>query len=301
MNSLTTVLKINQISKSYKNKKVLDEVTLQIPKGSIFGIIGPNGSGKTTLLGIVLDLIKADSGQFKWINTKDTGEFDKKRIGALIETPNFYPYLTAENNLKIVAGIKQSTGREIDEVLEQVNLADYKKNAFGTFSLGMKQRLAIASCLIGDPDILIFDEPTNGLDPSGIADIRDLIKKMQENGKTVIISSHLLDEIEKICTHVMILNKGKLLVTGKANDVFNDSEFIEIGGPDLDRLFYELKKFPGINNLIRDGLVIKVFFSQGADAEGLFLFCIEKGIRLNHLRACKNSLESSFFQLLNTI
>ena len=194
------ILTIENISKNYGAVKALSDVSFNVPEKTVFGILGPNGSGKTTLLGIVMDILKATRGSYTWMGEKSTPAM-RKKIGTLLETPNFYHYLSAADNLKIAAKIKGKGEEDILKVLETVNLLERKDSKFNTYSLGMKQRLAIASTLLGDPEILVFDEPTNGLDPAGIAEIRELIQQLNQQGKTIIMASHILDEVEKVCTH----------------------------------------------------------------------------------------------------
>lgn len=298
MEETSYILKIHQVCKAYDKLKVLDKVSLSIPPGSVFGILGPNGSGKTTLLGILLDVIKSDEGYCEW-GENTGGKFNNGKVGALLETPNFYPYLSGEENLKITSLIKQCDASEIDEVMGLLGLSEHKKKLFGAYSLGMKQRLAIAACLIGNPEVIIFDEPTNGLDPEGIADVRVLIKNLHSQGKTVIISSHLLDEIEKICTHVGVLNMGKLVASGTVKQVFKYPDIIEVASRDIGMLFSALQQFNYATKIVRDENMIRVFFSENdIQPEKLFRFCAEKGIDLNHFQVVKNNLEESFFDLI---
>ena len=218
---MSVVLSLKNIKKNYGPLKALDDISFDVPKGSVFGILGPNGSGKTTMLGIVMDILKATSGSFYWNGEQGSTNEMRKQIGTLLETPNFYHYLSAEKNLKIAAAIKGRSYDEIPVVLEKVNLLQRKDSKFSTYSLGMKQRLAIASTLLGSPDILVFDEPTNGLDPAGIAEIRELMKDLNRQGKTIIMASHILDEVEKVCTHVAIIQKGILKTVGTVQEVLN--------------------------------------------------------------------------------
>ena len=229
------ILELNSITKHYKTVTALKNVSFSVPEGSVFGILGPNGSGKTTLLGILLDILKASSGSFTLMGKPANAEI-RKQIGTLLETPNFYHYLSGEKNLRIAAHIKGKGFNEIDNVLQKVNLYQRKQSKFNTYSLGMKQRLAIASCLLGDPKVLIFDEPTNGLDPNGIAEIRELIQKLAAEGKTIIMASHLLDEVEKVCTHVAIIKNGDLLTAGSVVEVLVTDEIIEVGADDYQSL-----------------------------------------------------------------
>jgi len=260
--------------------------------------MGPNGSGKTTLLGIVLDIIKASSGEYRWFGGMASPQ-GRKKIGALIETPNFYPYLTAKQNLTITAGIKNQDGSDIDKVLDLLNLSDKKNDLYSTYSLGMKQRLAIAASLIGNPEILVLDEPTNALDPVGITDLRNLIKMLHNEGKTIILASHLLDEIEKLCTDVAILQKGKLIAAGKVDVVLTNEDVIQVGSNNLAELLLILQNFPDASKVIQEEKFVKIFFAKGkADPEQVFQYCCKTGIVLNHLQVYKKSVEASFFELL---
>lgn len=191
---MASILSLNNISKSYGKIQALKGVSFDVPLGSVFGILGPNGSGKTTLLGVVLDVLKPTGGNFTWFG-KEPGENQRKEIGTLLETPNFYHYLSGRRNLRIAAAIKEKPGSDIERVEKLVRLYERRHSKFQTYSLGMKQRLAIASCLLGNPSVLVFDEPTNGLDPSGIAEIRELIIELSKEGKTIILASHLLAEV----------------------------------------------------------------------------------------------------------
>jgi ABC-2 type transport system ATP-binding protein len=187
-----SILSLDNITKAYGPVQALKGVSFEVPEGSVFGILGPNGSGKTTLLSIILDVLKANKGHFLWFGHPGSKE-QRQKIGSLLEPPNFYHYLSAVNNLKITQSISgRGTMEDIDEVLKKVRLYERRTSRFSTFSLGMKQRLAIAATLLGDPKVLVFDEPTNGLDPVGIAEIRQLIIELKNNGHTIIMASHLL-------------------------------------------------------------------------------------------------------------
>src|SRR5258705_4797616 len=250
---MDAVLSIQNITKFYGSIQALNNVSFTVPKGSVYGILGPNGSGKTTLLGIVMDILKVSSGNFLWNGQPGSSNEMRRQIGTLLETPNFYHYLSGQKNLEIAAAIKQRGKDDIPRVLEKVNLTQRKHSKFSTYSLGMKQRLAIASTLLGDPDILVFDEPTNGLDPAGIAEIRELIRQLHSQGKTIIMASHILDEVEKICTHVGIIQKGGLKTVGTGHDVLNASPEdkvlrvdIELAAENLEALENILRQMPGI-------------------------------------------------------
>lgn len=292
-----SILSVENLSKNYGNIKALKGVSFSVPKGTVFGILGPNGSGKTTLLGIVMDVLKASGGEYKLFDEIPTGHH-RKQIGTLLETPNFYHYLSAVENLKIAAAIKERGENDIDRVLDIVDLSKRKTSKFSTFSLGMKQRLAIGAALLGDPDVLVFDEPTNGLDPVGIAEIRELIKKLSQQGKTVIMASHLLDEVEKVCTHVAILKQGTLITHGNVNEILVNEDVVETAAPDLEHLKSVLARIPGNTRVeIMDKVVQVNFPSTAADLASVNRFCFDNGIVLSKLQLKKKSLESKFFEL----
>ncbi len=296
---MSIVLSTKNITKFYGRIQALNNVSFDVPEGSVFGILGPNGSGKTTLLGIVMDILKQTSGSFTFFG-KVADSDTRKQIGTLLETPNFYHYLSGERNLRIAAEIKEKGHNDIDRVLEKVNLLERKKSKFSTYSLGMKQRLAIASCLLGDPGVLVFDEPTNGLDPVGIAEIRELIKRLAGEGKTVIMASHLLDEVEKVCTHVAILKKGVLLTAGHVDEVLVNEDIVEVCAADLTKLESVLKSMSGFTQIKHHGDSIQVFYPMGtAKLDEINRYCFNNGVALNQLQLKKKSLETKFFELTN--
>ena len=293
------ILSIEGISKNYGRIQALNNVSFSVPAGSVFGILGPNGSGKTTMLGIVMDVLKPTTGSFQFFG-EAASSAQRKHIGTLLETPNFYHYLSGERNLAISAEIKGKGKEDIQSVLEKVNLAERKTSKFSTYSLGMKQRLAIAAALLGNPDVLVFDEPTNGLDPVGIAEIRELILRLASEGKTIIMASHLLDEVEKVCTHVAILKKGNLLTAGPVDEVLVNEDIVEISAADFDRLQTIVAGMIGFKNIKTQNNQLQLFMPQGtADLEAINRHCFDNGIVLNHLQLKKKSLEAKFFELTN--
>jgi ABC-2 type transport system ATP-binding protein len=294
---LTAVLEINGLSKSYGKVKALNNLSLQIHQGEVFGILGPNGSGKTTTLGIILDVLNADSGTYTW-NGQAPSKHIRKKIGSLLETPNFYPYLTARQNLSIVCKVKQVNESEVERVLTIVNLLDRANSKFKTFSLGMKQRLAIASALLGNPDTLVLDEPTNGLDPQGIAEIRTIIKDLASQGKTIIMASHILDEVEKVCTHVAVLKLGNLLTSGSIHQVLNKQEQVYVVSDDLNLLKACLGQIEGVSNLTSTSNKVYLTLAEGKDSAYLNKSLFEKGIILSELGVQKSDLESNFLELI---
>ena len=295
-----TVLSISNLAKSYGSIKALNGISFDVPKGCVFGILGPNGSGKTTTLGIILDVLKANSGSFKWFD-KPSSPDTRKQIGSLLETPNFYHYLSALHNLKITQAIShRGNANDIETVLQTVNLAHRKTSKFSSYSLGMKQRLAIGAALLGNPDVLVFDEPTNGLDPVGIAEIRELIKRLASEGKTIIMASHLLDEVEKVCTHVAILKKGTLITAGAVNEVMVNEDIAEVGAANTQQLFDVLNNFPSSKAIKMEDGKVQLYFSLGtANLEEINSYCFGKGITLNLLTLKRKSLEAKFFELTN--
>jgi ABC-type multidrug transport system ATPase subunit len=298
---MAATLSLRNISKSYGQIKALQGVSFDVPDGSVFGILGPNGSGKTTLLGVVMDVLLASGGTYTWFGNPPD-EKQRRKIGTLLETPNFYHYLSAWHNLEIVAGIKKKPVADIDRVLKLVRLYERKDSKFQTYSLGMKQRLAIASCLLGDPAVLVFDEPTNGLDPSGIAEIRQLIIDLAGAGKTIILASHLLAEVEKVCTHVAILQQGVLIRSGDVFSVLSQEEWVELGAPDSEKLEEILNRLPGLKKINRFGNHFQVHFDKAVpDAGWLNRLCFEQGIVLDFLQVKKKSLESAFIELTNHV
>jgi ABC-2 type transport system ATP-binding protein len=294
---LETVLTINGISKRYGKIQAVNELSIEVNRGQVYGILGPNGSGKTTTLSIILELLYADQGSFTWFGEPPSKE-SRKHIGSVIESPNFFPYLDAEKNLQIVADIKDLGYDDIDRVLTITGLIQRKHSKFKTFSFGMKQRLAIASALLGNPEVLILDEPTNGLDPQGIAQIRDLILQVASEGITIIIASHLLDEVQKICSHVAVLQKGKKLYAGTVSEVLAISDSFEIAGDDMEKLEMLLKQYPGFKSLNHLGDFFQVYFSKHVNPGEINSFCHQNGITLFHLSERKRSLEQHFLELL---
>lgn len=292
------VLSLQHISKRYGSVQALSDVSFTVPAGSVFGVLGPNGSGKTTLLGIVMDVLKADSGNFQLFDKIPTSK-ERQQIGTLLETPNFYHYLSGYKNLEIAASIKKRGKDDINRVLEVTGLSHRKDFAFKTYSLGMKQRLALAGVLLGDPDVLILDEPTNGLDPAGIAEVRTLIKQLSASGKTIILASHLLDEVEKVCTHVAIMQTGKLLVSGAVNDVIVRSDYVEASAEDLELLSRLLKGFPGASQVETDGRTVRAHFASAPDPAAINRYCAENSCWLTFLQVRKKSLESAFLEITN--
>ena len=292
------ILEVKHLRKSYGKLIALNDFSLQVNKGDVFGILGPNGSGKTTTLGILLDIIKPDSGEYSWFSTAAFSN-QRTRIGALLEQPLFYPYLSAVKNLEIVADIKRVSYDQIDAQLDKVGLLDRKHSKFKTYSLGMKQKLAIAASLIGDPEVLILDEPTNGLDPRSIAEIRDMIIEIANQGMTVLLASHLLDEVQKTCSHVAILNKGKLLHSGRVDEVLNSSAMLELRADDMTALKQQLEQFDFVDEVLAEGTMWMAKLKEEKDPATVSKLLAQQGIYLTHMAVRKKSLEKYFLELLS--
>jgi len=295
-----SILEVHDLKKRYGKIQALNGISFNVPAGSVFGVLGPNGSGKTTMLSIILDVLNADSGNYSWFGQPASPDL-RKQIGSLLETPNFYHYLSAVNNLKITNSISGRGDRAgIDAVLRKVKLYERRNSRFSSYSLGMKQRLAIAAALLGDPQILVLDEPTNGLDPVGIMEIRELIIELSKKGHTIIMASHLLDEVEKVCTHVAILKTGTLITSGSVDDVLVDEDIVELGAADMEQLKAALSNYPGKTSTTVNAQTMQLHFPKGtASAEEVNRYCFNHGIALQYLSIKKKRLEERFFELTN--
>ncbi len=291
------ILEIKNLTKKYGSFKAVDGLSLTIEKGQVFGILGPNGSGKTTTLGMVLDVINVTEGSYAWFGGSDF-ENHRKKIGSILEHPIFYPELSAYRNLEISCGIKEVSISRIDQVLDRVGLLDRKNSKFRTYSLGMKQRLALAAALLADPDVLVLDEPTNGLDPQGINQMRGLIKGIANEGKTIIISSHLLDEIQKICSHVAILKNGKLLKVGEIGELVQSENVFVVKSNDLIALQSVLEDCDFISDIKEINEALEVSCHKDVQGEKLNEYIVSKGIYLSHLKKFKVSLEDEFLNII---
>jgi len=290
------VLETKGLTKIYGKLKALDSLDLTIESGNVYGLLGPNGSGKTTTLGLILDILKASSGTYEWFG----GEYGDKyrlKVGAILETPNFYPYMNAVENLEIVRQIKQAKDTNFDDLLKVVDLFDRKRSKFRTYSLGMKQRLAIAATLIGNPRVLIFDEPTNGLDPQGIAEVRTILKRIADEGNTVILASHILDEVEKICSHVAIIKKGKLLKVGPVGSILSSDMTVEIASTDMEALFSLLGEKTYVKKLFRDKHWIECSVDSEIDARAFSKEMYDSGIIPTRLVIRRQRLEEEFLAI----
>jgi ABC-2 type transport system ATP-binding protein len=294
---LETVLEIQGLTKNFGKLCAVNQLNLEVHRGQVFGMLGPNGSGKTTTLGMLMGVVNPTAGHFSWFG-EPPSHHTRKRIGAVLEHPIFYPYLSGQQNLELNALIKGASAESIRKSLEIVELTARKDDKYKTYSLGMKQRLAIASALLNDPMILILDEPTNGLDPMGIAEIRELIKRIAANGKTIILASHLLDEVQKVCTHFAVLKRGKLMHCGPVDEVGKGEELVEVIAYH-DDLHVRLQEFAGAAAIRKEKNYWVVQMKDGFHSLELNRFLFEKGIVVSHLATRKKSLESQFLEILS--
>ena len=297
---METILSIKNLDKKYGKVHAVNNLSFDIKKGNVYGILGPNGSGKSTTLGIILNVVNETSGEFSWFDGKLSTHQALKKVGAIIERPNFYPYMTAIQNLQLICKIKGVSSDKIEEKLKVVNLYERRNSQFKTYSLGMKQRLAIASALLNDPEILILDEPTNGLDPQGIHEIRHIIKDISKKGTTILLASHLLDEVEKVCTHVLIIRNGIKLYSGSVDNMVASNGIIEVKtDTNTEKLVNVLKNYYEIASVDVDGDLVTARLENEISASQLNKHLHENGIIASHLVKRKLSLEQQFLDLTN--
>ena len=289
------ILKTNSLFKKYSKLIALNQLSIEVEKGIVYGILGPNGSGKTTTLGILLGVTNASSGNYSWFSSTNTSN-NRKKIGALLETPNFYPNLNAWDNLCITCNIKQIPTEDIHRVAELVGLDERLFDKFKTYSLGMKQRLAIGAALLGKPEVLVLDEPTNGLDPIGIVEIRNLIKSISKQGVTVLLASHALDEVEKVCTHVCVIQKGKKITEGKVDDLVVSENLVELSSENLASLEKNCLSFSDTLDCKKEGTILLVKLNKNTAPVELNKHLIKQGEVVNHFIPRKKNLEEFFLE-----
>ena len=294
---METILSIKNLNKRFGPLHAVKNVSLEIQKGNVYGLLGPNGSGKSTTLGIILNVVNKTSGDYAWFGGKMETHEALKKVGAIIERPNFYPYMTAEENLQLVCKIKGTSYEKVTEKLELVGLFERRHSKFRTFSLGMKQRLAIASALLNDPEILILDEPTNGLDPQGIHQIRDIIKQIASQGTTILLASHLLDEVEKVCSHVLVLRKGEVLYSGSVDGMSSKAGFFELQSDDNQKLKTVMETHESVEKVSVENGKVLVYLKKPVEPAALNLWLFQQNITLSHLNMRKNTLEEQFLEI----
>lgn len=297
---METILSIKNLDKKFGKIHAVNNLSFDIQKGNVYGILGPNGSGKSTTLGIILNVVNKTSGEFSWFDGSMSTHEALKKVGAIIERPNFYPYMTAIQNLQLICKIKGVSDENIEEKLKVVNLYERRNSKFRTYSLGMKQRLAIASALLNNPEILILDEPTNGLDPQGIHEIRQIIRKIAKNGTTILLASHLLDEVEKVCSHVVVIRNGIKLYSGRVENMIASNGIIEVKTEgDIDKLVTTLKNYYDIATVNVDDDLVIASLENETSASKINQYLFENGIIVSHLVKRKPSLEQQFLNLTN--
>ena len=297
---METILSLKNLDKKYGKVHAVNNLSFDIQKGNVYGILGPNGSGKSTTLGIILNVVNKTSGDFSWFDGKLSTHEALKKVGAIIERPNFYPYMSAVQNLSLICKIKGTSTAKIEEKLKVVNLYERRDSKFKTYSLGMKQRLAIASALLNDPEILILDEPTNGLDPQGIHEIRQIIKKIAATGTTILLASHLLDEVEKVCSHVVVIRKGVKLYSGRVDEMTASNGLFELK-VDINEegLIQLLETHKSISKVSKEQETIIATLGEECSAIEINKFLFDNGFVLSHLVKRKPSLEQQFLDLTN--
>ncbi len=297
---METILSLKNLDKKFGSVHAVNNLSFDIQKGNVYGILGPNGSGKSTTLGIILNVVNRTSGEFSWFDGTISTHEALKKVGAIIERPNFYPYMTATQNLKLICKIKGVAYDKIDEKLKTVNLYERRHSKFRTYSLGMKQRLAIASALLNDPEILILDEPTNGLDPQGIHEIRKIIKEIAAKGTTILLASHLLDEVEKVCSHVVVIRNGIKLYSGRVDEMTASKGFFELNTENQKEKLNELlNNHPAIGTIKEEEGKLIAMLQEELTATDLNAYLFKNGITLSHLVKRMPSLEQQFLTLTN--
>ncbi|WP_420616945.1 ABC transporter ATP-binding protein [Candidatus Palauibacter sp.] len=302
-----TIIETEGLSKRYAALRgagtlAVDELSVQVEAEQVYGFLGPNGSGKTTTIGMLLGIINPTGGSFRLFGGETPGELHaaRQRIGATLEYPNFYPYLSCRDNLRVVARVKGSDEADIAEVLEIVGLTSRRKTKFKACSLGMKQRLALAATMIGDPELIILDEPANGLDPAGQREIRDIIRELASRGKTIFLSSHMLHEVERTCTHVAIIETGRLVREGSVDELTSARTVAAVAADgDIEALRQAVSEFEGAGHarVEDDRVLVQV---GGAGLSELNRFLAGRGIYASHLSLERQSLEDAFMEITGT-
>ena len=297
---METILSLKNLDKKFGRVHAVNNLSFDIQKGNVYGILGPNGSGKSTTLGIILNVVNKTSGEFSWFDGNLSTHQALKKVGAIIERPNFYPYMTAIQNLSLICEIKDISTEKIEEKLKIVNLFERRNSKFKTYSLGMKQRLAIASALLNNPEILILDEPTNGLDPQGIHEIREIIQKIAKNGTTILLASHLLDEVEKVCSHVVVIRDGVKLYSGRVDKMSASHGLFELNTNEpKNKLISILNNNSNIGSVKEEGDYIIAYLTEEMEASEINNYLFKNGITVSHLVKRKPSLEEQFLDLTN--
>ena len=293
------VVETSDLTKRYGDITAVDNLSLRIPRGGVFGLLGPNGSGKTTTMSMLLGLSKPTSGGIRLFGEPADGAnpYLLRRIGAIVEEPSFYPYLSGRNNLRYFQGVAGGGSvQEVDDLLEKVGLSARAKSKFSTYSMGMKQRLGIAYALLGGPDLLFLDEPTNGLDPAGVAEVRAMIRGLGSDGHTVLLSSHLLHEVEQVCDSVAILSKGSLIAQGRVEDLLKGQDAVRLATTDDARAAAILSALEWVDEVrTEDGALIVA--APGERSPELSAALAQDGIHVREMSSVKLSLEQYFLEV----
>jgi ABC-2 type transport system ATP-binding protein len=292
------VLKTNGLTKHFGPIVAVDDLNLEVHKGQIFGFLGPNGSGKSTTMGMILGLITPTSGSVEVFGLEARYNLSAilPRVGAMMETPGLYPYLSGRDNLKVFARLSNHiSDRRIDEVLDIVDLTSRSKDKFSNYSTGMKQRLALACALLHNPEFLILDEPTNGLDPAGMKEIRELIIELGKQGKTIFLNSHLLHEVELVCEHVAIIKRGNVIVQGSVKELVKTGDVLQIKVGDPDKAMAILREQKWISSVNKEGdyILLGVKADKAADVSAVLA---RDDIFASEIKAKENSLEEFFLE-----
>lgn len=293
--TIETVVEIRDLTKRYDSVTAVDHVSLSVRRGEVYGFLGPNGAGKTTTLRMLLGLIWPTSGDLTVLGRRPGDAGVLARIGSMIEGPAFYPFLSGRDNLLVIARYAGTGADQIDETLETVDLASRGGDKFSTYSLGMKQRLGVAAALLKDPDLVVLDEPTNGLDPAGMRDMRALIRQLGDSGRTVILSSHMLGEVQQICDRVGVINEGRMIVESTVDELRGDSELVIRATPvdvvreTLDRLAY----VRGIRT-VDDELRLRVDERHSGEVTRALVLA---GVDVREVHRVDRQLEDVFFEI----
>lgn len=292
------MIETSGLTKRFGPTLAVDGVSLRVRRGQVCGFLGPNGSGKTTTIGMLLGILTPTAGSFRLLGHPPGGGLQRarRRIGATLEQPNFYPYLTGRENLRIVANVKGASSASLERALDLVGMSRRADGRFDEYSLGMKQRLGLAATVLGDPELVILDEPANGLDPEGMREIREIIGRMAGDGTTIFLSSHLLWEVERTCTHVAIIEEGRLVREGSVEEITGDRVVAVLEAADPERLWAAALGYPGATEARRDGDRVMAALEED-DLAALNRYLAARGIHLSHLSRQKRSLEDVFMEL----
>ncbi len=294
---MENILVTRNLSKKYGRITAIDDLSIHVGQGSVYGLLGPNGSGKTTTLAIITGIIGQDKGEYSWFGKKPASSV-RKKTGALVEVPGFYPYLSLSNNLRIISTIKDIPEKDIDRVLDITRLSSRRNSRYDTLSLGMKQRLALAAVLLGNPEILVLDEPANGLDPEGIAEVREIIRMEATNRKTIILASHILDEVEKVCSHAGILKEGRIIAEGRVNELLQGEAQVVLNTDQPEKFLGIIEEAGLAKSFAVKDKQITLILRKDCGPADLNRIAFENGIVLSGLVHRKRSLESQFLELV---